>query len=52
MSNISDTQREDSSVQQYFAFLDRREKIADWVYGILIIGGFLLMIVGGIVLLS
>lgn len=42
----------DSTTQQFFAFLDRREKISSWLLGIYIIAIFLLAIIGGVVLLS
>lgn len=52
MSQIQRSQQEDTNVQQYFAHLDRWDKVADWVYGGLIIGCLLLTISAGIVLLS
>ncbi len=44
--------REDSTTQQFFAFLDQREKVSSWFLAIYIIAILLLTVVGGIALLS
>ncbi|HLD70979.1 MAG TPA: hypothetical protein VI937_03805 [Negativicutes bacterium] len=43
---------EDHTVQEYFAYLDRREKISDWFLALYLIAILLLTIFGGFVLLS
>ena len=43
---------EDRNVQEYFAYLDRREKISDWFLAIYLIVILLLTVFGGFVLLS
>ncbi|MEK7663867.1 MAG: hypothetical protein AAB340_00230 [Patescibacteria group bacterium] len=52
MSHTPHASQEDSTVQQFFASLDQREKISSWFLAIYIIAIFLLMIVSGVVLLS
>jgi hypothetical protein len=48
MSETPRDPKDDPVVQEYFAYLDRQAKLLDWIYGSLIAGGFLAMIVAGI----
>lgn len=52
MSQTWRTHDEDSNVQQHFAYLDKTEKVGDWLLAIFGIAILLLLIVGGVVLLS
>jgi hypothetical protein len=52
MSQTPHVPQEDSTVQQFFASLDHREKISNWFLAIYIVAIILLTIIGGVVLLS
>ncbi len=52
MSQTHHAHEEDSTVQQFCAFLDRREKISNWFLAIYIIAILILIVAGGIILLS
>ena len=52
MAETPHTPDENSYVQQYFAYLDKTEKIGDWLLAIFGIAILLLLIVAGIFLLS
>ncbi|MEK7061809.1 MAG: hypothetical protein AAB957_00945 [Patescibacteria group bacterium] len=44
--------RDDSMTQEFFAFLDQREKVSNWFLAVYIIAILLLTVIGGIALLS
>jgi len=52
MSQTPHVPQEDSTIQQFFASLDYREKISNRFLAIYIVGIILLTIIGGIALLS